>query len=105
MTEKLSEYSTYFVLKSIKMSQENEMCQRIFAMGQCLVSPSKCPVVFLRVLTPSAFQSVSFPLNCLTATKNAPQEPPGTKNIQDQDQDLPGTAISFALSTAYKVIT
>lgn len=84
------------------MSQENEMCQRIFALAVGIYStwefrPLSVQLFFLRVLTPSASQSVSFPLNCLTANKKAPQEPPVTKNIQDQDQHLPGTA--------YKVIT
>lgn len=33
MTQKMSEYPTYYVPRSIKMSQENEMCQGIFALA------------------------------------------------------------------------
>lgn len=60
------------------MSQENEMCQGIFALAvvgiYSTVSvqflPPSVQFFFLRFLIPSAFQSVSFPLNCFTATKH-----------------------------------
>lgn len=79
MTQKMSEYPTYYVPRSIKMSQENEMCQGIFALAVVgiystvsvqFLPPSVQFFFFLRFLTPSAFQSVSFPLNCFTATKH-----------------------------------
>lgn len=78
----------------------------IYRTNKCPVSPSKCPVspfkcpVFKRLLKIDSKSFSSYlPIN-LPYCYQVTQEPPVTKTIQEWAQDLPGTAASFALSTA-----